>query len=101
VFLPSLKQLSSAPQNREGESQYVMGTAQEDQLLAAVHLDQSTLKEEQHQQLEALLCEYADVLALDSSELGSTDVVTILSTWLIIHPSTSKPEECLSPCVTR
>jgi len=49
VFLPSLKQLSSAPQNREGESQYVMGTAQEDQLLAAVHLDQSTLKEEQHQ----------------------------------------------------
>ena len=53
-----------------------MDTAREDKLLAAVHLDQSTLKEEQHQQLEALLREYADVFALDSSELGSTDVVT-------------------------
>ena len=76
VFLPSLRQLSSAPQNQEGESQNVMDTAREDKLLAAVHLDQSTLKEEQHQQLEALLREYADVFALDSSELGSTDVVT-------------------------
>jgi len=76
VFLPSLRQLSSAPQNQEGESQYVMDRAREDKLLAAVHLDQSTLKEEQHQQLEALLREYADVLALDSSELGSTDAVT-------------------------
>jgi len=43
-----------------------MDTAREDKLLATVHLDQSTLKEEQ-QQLEALQREYADVFALNSS----------------------------------
>ena len=56
VFLRSLRQLSSAPQTQEGESQYVMDTAREDKLLTAVHLDQFTLKEEQRQQLEGLLC---------------------------------------------
>ena len=53
-----------------------MGMAQEDRLLATVDLDQSTLTEEQCQQLEALLYEYANVVMLSSSELGSTDLLT-------------------------
>ena len=53
-----------------------MGMAQEDWLLATVDLDQSTLTEEQCQQLEALLYEYANVVMLSSSELGSTDLLT-------------------------
>ena len=53
-----------------------MGTSREDLLLATVCLDPSTLTEEQCQQLKAFLCEYADVFALDSSELGPTDIVT-------------------------
>ena len=61
----------------------------------AVDLDQSTLTEEQCQQLEALLYEYANVVMLSSSELGSTDLLT---TQLIIHTSNSKPEEHLSLC---
>ena len=61
----------------------------------AVDLDQSTLTEEQCQQLEALLYEYANVVMLSSSELGSTELLT---TQLIIHTSNSKPEEHLSLC---
>lgn len=53
-----------------------MGMAQEDELLAIVDLDQSTLTKEQCQQLEALPCKYANVFMLNSSELGSMDLVT-------------------------
>ena len=76
LFAPSLNQLSSAPQDPERQGQCEMGTTRRDQMFAAIDLDQSTLTEEQCQQLQALLCEYADIFALDSSELGSTDLVT-------------------------
>ena len=54
LFMPSLNLLSSAPQDPERESQCERGTSREDQLLATVGLDQSTLTEEQCQQLKAL-----------------------------------------------
>ena len=71
LFVASLNQLSSAPLDPERVSVRWLTRA------SVCHcLDQSTLTEEPCQQLEALLYEYAAVFALDSSELGSTDLVT-------------------------
>ena len=45
------------------------------QLLEALHLGQSSATAVEIEQLKQLICENADVFALDNSELGHTDVV--------------------------
>lgn len=46
LFVPSLNQLSSALQDPDREGQCEMGTTRQEQVCAAVDLDQSTLTEE-------------------------------------------------------
>ena len=46
------------------------------QLRSSLCLESSNVSADQAQQVEDLVLEYADVFALDSSELGSTDLVT-------------------------
>ena len=49
---------------------------QRDRLLAALQMATASLVTDQQQALRALLLEFGDAFALDSSELGSTDLVT-------------------------
>lgn len=46
-----------------------------DQVLDALDVDYETLSSKEEAALQALVMEYADVFALDSSELGATDLV--------------------------
>ena len=47
-----------------------------DHLFSVLNVDGASLTEGQHRALETLLLEFVDAFALDSSELGSIDVVT-------------------------
>ena len=50
--------------------------AREEELFKQLNLDLPHLEEAEKQQLQSLLMTYFDTFALDSNELGTTDVVT-------------------------
>ena len=51
-------------------------TEREKQLLRTLHINQESLTKEESTQLEALILEYADVFAVDPSDLSTTDQIT-------------------------
>ena len=59
----------------EESTEYCPVEAWKQRLIEMLHLDDCSLTAEQHIQLETFLRENEDVFALDSSELGSTDLV--------------------------
>ena len=67
VGMEAVHQIGAGPSNTG---------ARVDELFAQLKLDLSHLAPVEQQPLRALLVSYSDVFALDSSELGSTDLVT-------------------------